>query len=119
MSAPTLLVLATLASFLAGACGSLDRDVILERPLEDSGGVADAAPLPPLVEDAGTPPSPHETLPSCAHQDGGCPPPRHCGVHDCSLSCPLGCSGSIPSSSSNQTHTKSHRRPPTLHEVVP
>jgi len=108
MIRPALISVALLGVF---GCGNLDRDVISQREQTDMSAVADAGAVPSEPADASPHVVPHETTASCTHGDGGCPPPSHCDPNECSLSCPLGCTGSIQGSSPVD-HTKSHKRPP-------
>ncbi|HEX4337961.1 MAG TPA: hypothetical protein VH062_18755 [Polyangiaceae bacterium] len=106
-------VATTIATLLATvACGTLDRDVILEKPdLDAAVQVEEAGRVDPAVLDAAPEPAPSATAPACEHEDGGCPGPVHCQVHDCSLACPLGCTGTINGSTYGD-HARSHRRLP-------
>lgn len=98
-----------LALLALGGCGNLPRDIIVEKSLPDSGAVADAgSAAPPEAPDArGS--VPREPGNRCS-EDGGCPPVR-CTLHDCSPSCPLGCGGSLPSTSTGGERMRLHRRP--------
>jgi hypothetical protein len=108
---------AALAGVLAAAlpaCGSMARDVIVEKDAPETGVVVivvdDAGVWPVTAEDAAAP-SGSSSPASCEH-DGGCGPVHHCEPTECTPVCFAGCNGS------NDNH-RDHKRTMTWHAGYP
>ena len=92
-----LSLVVNLGAMLSG-CGSMTRDVIVEKNEPDSAVLIitpeDGGVWPVTEEDAAAP-SGANTSGECT-RDGGCSETRRCPVNECSQLCTLGCENHRP-----------------------